>query len=223
MEGGATSTVVTGLAVDTTYSCLVRSTVRDVVGGEFPMMTLSDVADGFTYPACEEEHMQNHAFMLCVHVLMHMCYGYAHVLPLCTCAYTCHRCSVLYTAPTAPPQPKPSNMRPSPTTITVEFFFADDHNTISHYQVSWWSMDVCSTLTELVLGRTHTRLKDHTALRQNGEDLHVQCVYKSRSLFISCMELGIFGGLITASLLLNTKRVRVCLLIRLLCLALITL
>ena len=50
---GLYSAKVTGLAVDTAFTCVVLSTVSDAAGGEFPTMSSSITTDSFTYPDCE--------------------------------------------------------------------------------------------------------------------------------------------------------------------------
>ena len=53
LDGGVTSATVTGLAVDTAFTCVVLSTVSDAGGSNFSMMSLSLTVEGFTYPDCE--------------------------------------------------------------------------------------------------------------------------------------------------------------------------
>jgi protein tyrosine phosphatase len=61
VPGTSSSADVTGLDSDSAYSCLVRSTVSDLVGREFPTMTSSSSVNGFTYPDYPEEPSQPQA------------------------------------------------------------------------------------------------------------------------------------------------------------------
>ena len=53
VEGSASATEVTSLAVDRAYTCQVLSTVSDAEGNNFPETSASQSVDSFTYPDCK--------------------------------------------------------------------------------------------------------------------------------------------------------------------------
>ena len=53
VEGDTTNVMIKNLMFDSKYYCIVSSAVSDMSGNVFPMTTMSDQVDSFTYPASE--------------------------------------------------------------------------------------------------------------------------------------------------------------------------
>lgn len=77
--GDATQAVVSPLAGDQHYTCMVQSTVRDLEGQEFPVISSSNEVSSFTYPDCKP--MSALSVLYTVHLTVFPATQTQHLLP----------------------------------------------------------------------------------------------------------------------------------------------